>query len=42
MPYNYLFETEILDSLDIDLKNAIIIFDEAHNIHKISEETASF
>lgn len=45
MPYNYLVDQSILKQLlsesKLDLQNAIIIFDEAHNILKTCEEVAS-
>ena len=41
LPYNYLLDHKIRASLDIDFNGAIIIFDEAHNVQKLSEETAS-
>ena len=41
LPYNYLLDHKIRASLDIDFTGSIIIFDEAHNVQKLSEETAS-
>ena len=41
LPYNYLLDPKIRSSLDIDFNGAVIIFDEAHNVQKLSEETAS-
>ena len=41
MPYNYLLDHKIRSSLDIDYNGAVIIFDEAHNVQKLCEETAS-
>lgn len=32
MPYNYLVDSMIRQTLKIDLSNAILIFDEAHNL----------
>ena len=32
MPYNYLMDTQIRKNMGIQLENAIIIVDEAHNI----------
>ena len=42
MPYNYLIDQKIRKSQNIILKNAIVIFDEAHNIEKVCEEAFSF
>ena len=36
MPYNYLLEKDFTDIIDVD--NAIIIFDEAHNVQTVAEE----
>ncbi len=41
MPYNYLLDQRILKSFRINLKDAVIILDEAHNVEKVCEETAS-
>ena len=41
LPYNYLLDHSIRKSLDIDYNGALIIFDEAHNVTKMCEETAS-
>ena len=41
LPYNYLLDHKIRASLDIDFNGSVIIFDEAHNVQKLSEETAS-
>lgn len=41
-PYNYILEPSIRKSVGINLKNAVIIFDEAHNIEGIASDTASF
>ena len=41
LPYNYLLDHKIRASLNIDFKGAVIIFDEAHNVQKLCEETAS-
>lgn len=42
MPYNYILDPKLRHINGIDLKNSIIILDEAHNIEKICEESASF
>ena len=46
MPYNYLLEDKIRENYtsyhNLNFKNAIIIFDEAHNIAPCAEEVASF
>ena len=31
-PYNYLLDPVVRSSLDVDINNAVLIFDEAHNI----------
>jgi len=41
LPYNYLLDHKIRSSLDIDFNGSVIIFDEAHNVQKMCEETAS-
>ena len=40
-PYNYLVEPIIRKSMDISLKNNIVILDEAHNIEDSAREAAS-
>lgn len=42
LPYNYLFDTTMRRAQKIDVSNAIVIVDEAHNLEKHAEETASF
>ena len=41
-PYNYLIEPLIRKSLDINLKNQIVILDEAHNIEDSARDAASW
>ncbi|CAH1801196.1 unnamed protein product [Owenia fusiformis] len=41
-PYNYLIDANIRASLSIDLKNDIVILDEAHNIEDSARDAASF
>ena len=43
MIFNPYFRSDhkIRASLDIDFSGSVIIFDEAHNVQKLSEETAS-
>lgn len=41
MPYNYLIDSGIRENFDINFSNAIIIFDEAHNIAQCCEDAAS-
>ncbi|XP_047626579.1 regulator of telomere elongation helicase 1 isoform X3 [Phacochoerus africanus] len=42
MPYNYLLDAKSRRAHGIDLKGAVVIFDEAHNVEKMCEEAASF
>jgi Rad3-related DNA helicase len=42
MPYNYLVDPEIRFYLGFDLNNAVIIFDEAHNVPSAQEDVSSF
>ena len=41
LPYNYLMDSSIRVSLKIEWKNAIVIFDEAHNIERVAGDAAS-
>eukprot|EP01083_Nonionella_stella_P198039 727513_1 len=42
MPYNYLVDPKIRRTLDVNLNNAIIIFDEAHNLEDVCSNASSF
>ena len=42
MPYNYILDTKLRNMNGVDLKNAIVILDEGHNVEKTCEEAASF
>eukprot|EP01022_Parablepharisma_sp_SALTPOND_P026354 TRINITY_DN629_c0_g1_i1.p1 TRINITY_DN629_c0_g1~~TRINITY_DN629_c0_g1_i1.p1 ORF type:complete len:1040 (-),score=124.45 TRINITY_DN629_c0_g1_i1:3267-6386(-) len=43
MPYNYLLDHNIRANIKgLQYTNSIIIFDEAHNVHRVSEEASSF
>lgn len=41
MPYNYLLDPTARKANKVDLNNTIIILDEAHNVEKMCEESAS-
>lgn len=41
MPYNYLINPSIRNSLNFDFSNAVVIIDEAHNILQASEDSFS-
>lgn len=41
MPYNYLLDPKMRKANKLDLYNTIIILDEAHNVEKMCEESAS-
>jgi len=42
MPYNYLVDEKIRENFEINYENAILIFDEAHNMTSTLEDQASF
>lgn len=41
MPYNYLLDPKVRNANQIDLNDTIVILDEAHNVEKMCEESAS-
>ncbi|XP_039938680.2 Fanconi anemia group J protein isoform X1 [Hirundo rustica] len=41
-PYNYLLDPQIRDSMDIKLKDQVVILDEAHNIEDCARESVSY
>jgi len=42
MPHNYVIDSEFRDGMKELFKNAVIIFDEAHNVISVAEESQSF
>ena len=42
MPYNFITSSRIRNRMKIDLRNDIVIIDEAHNISPVIEESDSF
>jgi regulator of telomere elongation helicase 1 len=42
VPYNYLLDNNIRETLRINWQGSIIIFDEAHNIERVAGDAASF
>jgi regulator of telomere elongation helicase 1 len=42
VPYNYLFDKEARTTLEIQWNNAILIFDEAHNLESFASDATSF
>lgn len=41
-PYNYLLDVQIRESMEINLKEQVVILDEAHNIEDCARESASY
>ena len=41
MPFNYLLDWSLLENNNLNLKNSVIIFDEAHNVDSLAEEGSS-
>lgn len=41
MPYNYLLDPKIRNFIGIELKDAVLILDEAHNVPQVCEDSAS-
>ncbi len=42
MPYNYLLDSSIRKTIKLPWENAIIVFDEAHNLERVASDAASF
>ena len=42
MPYSYMLNAQIREKLQLQIKDSIIVFDEAHNIDSNCEEVYSF
>ncbi|XP_015683954.1 regulator of telomere elongation helicase 1, partial [Protobothrops mucrosquamatus] len=42
MPYNYLLDSKNRKGHNLDLKGAVVILDEAHNVEQLCEELSSF
>ncbi len=40
-PYNYVLNPDVRKSIGLDLNDAIIVFDEAHNVETASEDACS-
>jgi len=41
MPYNYIIDRKLRKGMRLDLKNAIVIIDEAHNVASAAESAES-
>jgi regulator of telomere elongation helicase 1 len=42
LPYNYLLDATMRSKISINWHNAVVIFDEAHNVERIASDAASF
>ena len=42
LPYSYVLDKDLREQIDLKLENAIIIFDEGHNIEQQCEELLAF
>lgn len=42
LPYNYLLDPKARRAQQLDFKNSVVILDEAHNVEKTCEDSASF
>jgi regulator of telomere elongation helicase 1 len=42
MPYNYLFELGIRESLGLEIENCVVLIDEAHNIESVCQDAKSY
>ena len=40
-PYNYLLDPSVRAAMDVDVKGALVILDEAHNVEDVAREAAS-
>jgi len=41
-PYNYVLDRQLRRSINLNFKDSIVIFDEAHNLESCASEAASF
>jgi regulator of telomere elongation helicase 1 len=42
LPYNYLVDPSIRSTLNVDWRNSVVIFDEAHNLESVASDASSF